>query len=126
MATTNYKLAAVLSGQYPNTFKAMQDLVMAMAGYQKNRNRKGIFGKEKGPAAYEKFEVALKGVLVAMKRDGMATAGDSAPNLREKIVATVGMFSVVYPNWQDAYAFSDEFFKRNADVATREIERLLA
>lgn len=125
MATTNYELAASLQSRHPHTFNALQHLVMAMADFQKNRNKKTLFGKDKGLAAYKKFEDKLRDTLLAMVLDGVITRVATPAEYREQLTGAIGAFASVFPNWQDAYVFAAEYFVSSAKEAEDRIHEML-
>jgi len=96
-----------------------------MADYQKKKNKKTLFGKDKGVAAYENFEEALKGTLLAMVMDSVVTRGADAKEYREKLVDLIGDFADVFPNWKDAYSFAGNYFIQNPEKSEKVIQKLL-
>ncbi len=125
MATTDWDLAGTFQTRFLHTFNALQKLVMAMAAYQKNRGKKTIFGKDKGLDSYKKFESLLRDTLLAMVVDGAVKRNVKAKECRESLTEMVAAFAEVFPNWQDAYAFADEFFIKNAVTAEDRIRDML-
>lgn len=125
MATTNWSNAAEYQAQFPRTFNALQHLTMAMADYANNRGRKSFFGKDKGLAAYKKFEDKFRDTLLAMVLDGVIARNAGAAEARERMIEAVQMFEATFPNWQDAYAFATEFLVESKDVAEDRIRSAL-
>lgn len=125
MATTDWDLAGTFQTRFPHTFNALQKLVMAMAAYQKNRGKKTIFGKDKGLDSYKKFESVLRDTLLAMVVDGAVERNVKAKECRETLTEMVAAFAEVFPNWQDAYSFADEYFIKNAVTAEDRIRDML-
>jgi len=125
MATTNWDLAGTFQTRFPHTFSALQKLVMAMAAYQKNRGGKTIFGKDKGLDSYRKFESVLRDTLLAMVVDGAVERNVKAKVCRETLTEMIAAFAEVFPNWQDAYSFADEYFTKNAVTAEDRIGAML-
>lgn len=125
MATTDWDLAGTFQTQFPHTFNALQKLVMAMAAYQKDRGKKTIFGKDKGLDSYKKFESVLRDTLLAMVVDGAMERNVKAKECRETLTEMVTAFAEVFPNWQDAYSFADEYFIKNAVTAEDRIREML-
>lgn len=117
MPTTDWLLADYLGMVHPHTFHAMQELVMAMADYQRNRGKKTLFGRDRGLASYEKFEDALRDTLLAMVRDEILQHHSTPEECREQLVDEISAFATAFPNWQDAYAFAQEYFIDRSDIA---------
>lgn len=126
MATTDWDLAGTFQTRFPHTFNALQKLVMAMAGYEKNRGKKTLFGKDKGVDAYKKFESVLKDTLLAMVVDGAVARNIGAKECRETLTEMIAAFAEVFPNWQDAYSFADDYFIHNAATAEDRIKQMLS
>ncbi len=125
MATTNYDLAGTFQIRFPHTFNSLQKLIMAMATYQKNRGKKTLFGKDKGLDSYKKFESVLRDTLLAMVVDGVVARNIKEKECRETLTEMIAAFAKVFPNWQDAYSFADEYFIVNAVVAEDRIRDML-
>ncbi len=126
MATTDWDLAGTFQTRFPHTFNALQKLVMAMAAYEKNRGKKTLFGKDKGLAAYKKFEDILKDTLLAMVVDGAVARNIGAKECRETLTDMIAGFAEVFPNWQDAYSFANNYFIQNATAAEDRIKQMLS
>lgn len=126
MATTDWDLAGTFQTRFPHTFNALQKLVMAMAAYEKNRGKKTLFGKDKGLTAYKKFEVVLKDTLLAMVVDGVVARNIGAKECRETLTEMITAFAEVFPNWQDAYSFADNYFIQNSAAAENRIKQMLS
>ena len=125
MATTDWDLAGTFQARFPHTFNALQKLVMAMAAYQKNRGKKTIFGKDKGLDSYKKFESVLRDTMLAMVVDGAVESNVKAKECRETLTEMIAAFAEVFPNWQDAYSFGNEYFIKNAATAEDRIRDML-
>ena len=126
MATTDWDLAGTFQTRFPHTFNALQKLVMAMADYEKNRGKKTLFGKDKGLNSYKKFEDTLKDTLLAMVVDGAVARNIGAKECRETLTEMIAAFAEVFPNWQDAYSFADNYFIQNATIAEDRIQQMLS
>lgn len=125
MATTDYTAAAAFQSECPHTFNALQHLVMAMADVANNRGKKSFFGRDKGLAAYKKFEEKFKDTLLAMVLDGLIERNASPSRARTALGEAIELFAAVFPNWQDAYAFASEFLVDSAAVAEDRIQNAL-
>lgn len=93
-----------------------------MADFNNNRGKKSLFGKDKGLAAYKKFEDKFKDTLLAMVLDGILERNASPSRARETLVEAIDVFAAAFPNWQDAYAFAKEFLVDSAKVAEDRIQ----
>ena len=117
MATTDWDLAGSFGSQYPHVFNSLQALVLSMAKYQKNRDKKSFLGRDKGLESYKKFEASLKDTILAMVLDGIVTRNVDAKKCCEELVSVIVAFSEVFPNWQDAYSYASEYFTdTNGDI----------
>jgi len=126
MTTTDWDLAGTFQTRFPHTFNSLQKLVMAMAAYEKNKGKKTLFGKDKGLSAYKKFESVMKDTLLAMVVDGAVARNIGAKECRETLTEMIAAFAEVFPNWQDAYSFADEYFIHNAAMAEDRIRQMLS
>lgn len=126
MATTDYSALPVLQDAIPHTFNSLQKFVMAMAKFQKNKGKKTLFGKDKGREAWENFEQELKKTMTSMFLDGVVNRSASPDQVRQKLIECIGVFAAVFPNWQDAYGFAEEFFVDDEETANDVIKALNA
>lgn len=117
MATTNWTNAALFQESAPHTFNALQHLVMAMADFSKNRGKTSFFGKDKGLAAYKKFEDKLRDTLLAMVLDGVIERNSRPALARAALIKAISLFAAAFPNWQDAYEFAEEFLIGSPAIA---------
>ena len=58
--------------------------------------------------------------------DGAVTRNIDAKTCRETLTEMIVSFAEVFPNWQDAYKFADEYFIRNAAAAEDRIQQMLS
>ncbi len=117
MATTNWITAQAFQDEFPHTFNALQHLVMSMADFANSRGKKTIFGRDKGLAAYKKFEEKFKDTLLAMVLDGLIERNATPTQARTSLIKAIDLFATAFPNWQDAYRFANEFLVDSAEVA---------
>lgn len=108
---------------YPHTHNALTKLVMAMASVVKNTGKKTFFGKDKGQEAYNEFKNTLGITLQCMVLDSIIKESTSTIEVISELENKINHFKMAYPNWQDAYAFSEWFFE-NKQEAIATIERL--
>ncbi len=126
MAKTDWDLADTFQTSFPHTFNALQKLVMAMADYEKNKGKKTLFGKDKGLDAYKKFEVTLKDTLLAMVVDGVVARNVGAKECRKILSEMIDALAEVFPNWQGAYSFANQYFIQNRAIAEDRMSQLLS
>ena len=108
---------------FPHTYNALQKLVMAMADVSKNTGKKTFFGRDKGQEAYNKFQKSMKVTIQCMVLDSVIRESTSTKEVISELQKKIKHFQMAYPNWQDAYVFSDWFFENEEDVIAT-IERL--
>jgi len=96
---------ASLQRHVPHTFEAMQHLVMAMDDYVKSMGKKTIFGKDKAPAAYEKYLQHLQRTCLALQRDGQVSPSASSEEIILKLQSVIALFKRAFPNWPNAYMY---------------------
>ena len=125
MAKTDRDLASAFQTRLPETFGTLQELIMAMASYQKKREKRTIFGRDKEPKAYKRFEAALRETLSAMVADRVVTKKASAEEYREALLEMLEVCAELFPRWRAAYEFADEFFVENATVAEERIGQMV-
>lgn len=125
MATTDWNLASEFGEEYPHTFTALQGFVMGMADFANSRGKRSLFGRDKGLAAYKKFEDKLRDTILAMVIDGIIKRNAEPSEVREKLIEAIELFSATFPNWQDAYAFAHEFLVVDAPIAEDRIKSIM-
>lgn len=124
MATSDYELADRVNAQMPHTFNSLQQLVMRMADYAKHRNKKTWWGKNRARKNWVRFEEEVKNTITSMYLDEIIDRNASPDDVRESIYKSIEIFSTVFPNWQDAYVFAEEFFVRSPEKANQLIDAL--
>ena len=108
----------------PHTLNALQKLVMAMADLAKNAGKKTFFGRDKGQEAYAKFLSTLKVTIHSMILDGVITEATPSSQAVDTLEQKLKLFSMAFPNWQEAYGFAAVFFGQSRQDAVAAIERL--
>lgn len=125
MATTNRTTVEAFQAKFPHTLNALQHLVMSMADFANSRGKKSLFGKDRGLAAYKKFEDKFRDALLAMVLDGVIERNATPSHARTTMIEAIELFAAAYPNWQDAYAFANEFLVESAEAAEDRIQSAL-
>jgi len=120
------ELAKIMLFQmYANTNKPLQVMVLAMASVQKNRGKTSWFGKDKGLAAFEKFVQTIPAVVKGLVNDEIIQTNEPPLQVVREIEEALRTFQTVFPNWQDAYEFSNQFFgERNHQMAIDTLRQL--
>jgi len=95
---------------------------MAMADFANSRGKRSLFGKDRGLDAYKKFEEKLKDMLLAMVLDGVVERNAAPAHVRTELIGAIKLFAATFPNWQEAYAYADEFLVGSAAVAEDRIQ----
>ena len=106
MASANWAMANQLQARLPHTYTAMEHLVMAMADAHNNQGKTSFFGQDKGLKSHMKFEEKLKGALLAMTMDGIASRAQPADEFRKTLQEVVEAWFQIFPNWPDAQTFA--------------------
>jgi hypothetical protein len=125
MASANWAMASKFQARLPHTYTAMEHLVMAMADAHNNHGKTTFFGNDKGLKSYIKFEEKLKGALIAMTMDGIASRAQSANEFREILQDVVHAWFEIFPNWPDAQAFSADRIFTDAKAGNQLISSLI-
>ena len=125
MASTNWAMASQLQARLPHTYTAMEHLIMAMADAHNSKGKTTFFGNDKGLKNYIKFEEKLKGVLLAMTLDGIASRAQSANEFRETLESVVIAWFGIFPNWPDAQIFAADKIFINPHVGNQLIRSLI-
>ncbi len=122
MAQTNYELMERLNSTMPHTFNSLQQLVMRMADYSKNKNNWTWWGKNKARTMWARFEEELKNTITSMYLDEIIERNASSDETRENLCMSIEIFAKAFPNWQDAYSFAEQLFKQSPDKANQLID----
>ena len=72
-----------------------------------------------------KFEEKLKGALIAMTMDGIASRAQSANEFREILLTVVQTWFEIFPNWPDAQIFASEKIFSNPKAGNQLIRSLI-
>ena len=57
--------------------------------------------------------------------DGAVARNISAKECRETLTEMIAAFAEVFPNWQDAYSFAEDYFIQNSATAEDRIQQML-
>lgn len=60
-----------------------------------------------------------------MVLDGIIKRNSPASDVRDMLIGSIGLFSEVFPNWQDDYQFAGNYFIDSATVAEDTIRMLM-
>lgn len=108
----------------PHTFNALQHLVMSMADVMKNKDKKTLFGRDKGAMSYSKFLKALRVTVHSMVLDGVIRESTGTDQVAKELEDKLEKFAMAYPNWPDAYGFAAMFFGELRQDAIATLERI--
>ena len=122
MAQTDYELMERINVEMPHTFNSLQQLVMRMADYNKNKNNWTWWGKNKARKMWARFEEELKNTITSMYLDEIIERNASSEKTRENLYMSIEIFAQAFPNWNDAYSFAEQFFKQSPDKANQLID----
>lgn len=125
MASANWAMSSQLQARLPHTYTAMEHLVMAMADAHNNQGKTSFFGHDKGLKSYMKFEEKLKGALIAMTMDGIATRAQPADEFRETLQEVMEAWFQIFPNWPDAQTFAIQKIFRDKNAGNQLIRMLI-
>ena len=125
MASANWAMANQLQARLPHTYTAMEHLVMAMADAHNNQGKTNFFGQDKGLKSYMKFEEKLKGALIAMTMDGIATRTQPADEFRKTLQEVMEAWFQIFPNWPDAQTFAIQKIFRDKNAGNQLIRMLI-
>jgi hypothetical protein len=115
----------------PNTYKALQRLVMSAATANKKHGKKGFLGNDKFAPAFDLFKRRVFELCEALDRDGsmiLVHMDNSWSRFREHrnylvyIDAMMNHFKSMFPNWPDAYEFWDTYFKETQKHGIKRLE----
>jgi len=118
-------MSSQLQARLPHTYTAMEHLVMAMADAHNNQGKTSFFGHDKGLKSYMKFEEKLKGALIAMTMDGIATRAQPADEFRETLQEVMEAWFQIFPNWPDAQTFAIQKIFRDKNAGNQLIRMLI-
>ena len=118
---------SVAQGMYstaPQSFKALQNLVMAMDDFQKKAGKKTLFGKDKSQELLVMVTVNIGRTITAMRADGIISPKSSAEEVHRLAKAQLDRFFEAFPMWTMAMVFSEIFFsdQMSIDVVKTHVE----
>jgi hypothetical protein len=124
MATTNYALQEDFFKKYPHSANSLTKFLVAMDNAKKHTGKKTLFGKDKGLEAFIEFKKRLNELINSCILDGVITGNEDTDYIRGTVINSVGAAMDVWPNWPVAYAFAEEFFVDEPDVANSTINQV--
>jgi hypothetical protein len=122
---TNYEGARVFQGKRPHTYTALEHLIMAMEGAEKNKGKTTWLGHDRGLKSYQKFEEKLKDALLALVLDGLVERHAPAEGYLQALCSSLYYWSNYFPNWPKAYTFATEKFFFDKEGAKHLIHHLV-
>jgi hypothetical protein len=100
----------------PNTFKAMQHLVMAMDDVAKHAGKKTWFGRDKTERVTTALTQNIGRTISAMRSDGIVAEAESAEDVRRQLQEQVTKFFEAFPTWVNAQIFATIFFSQDSSL----------
>ncbi|MFC0127960.1 hypothetical protein [Ralstonia solanacearum] len=118
MLGINGEAAQDFYSRAPQTFRAMQHLVMALDDCAKNVGKKTWFGRDKTQDALVALGLNMARTITAMRADGVLFASSPASDVHSALRNQVFQFFEVAPTWTRAASFAAAFF---ADKSSMDI-----
>jgi hypothetical protein len=124
-AFSDYDRGALLNSEMPHTFNALQQLVMRMANYVKQRDILASGrGENEAKNEWTQFEDAFRETIVSMYLDEIVAKDASSRDVSDAMYSCILSFAEAFPNWQDAYRFSEEIFLHSPEKAISIVEEI--
>jgi len=101
----------------PETFKAMQNFVMALDDCAKNLGRKTLFGRNKDQEYLAKLALEMGRTIVAMRVDRLVEPFTEPQAIHELLQVQLGTFFEAFPTWLNAKAFAEAFFTERMSLS---------
>ncbi|MGH6932904.1 MAG: hypothetical protein ACREEE_10790 [Dongiaceae bacterium] len=125
MKPTDPAWAEMMQRTTPNTFRALEQLVPALAATGRYRGKSFLFGRGAQHKAAAQVEAKLKETLLAMVQDRLIERHQDAETCRQRLVAAVRDFASAYQDQEQAYALADEYLVGNAADAKKRIREFM-
>lgn len=100
----------------PNTFKAMQHLIMAMDDVAKHVGKKTWFGRDKTEQVAAALTQNIGITITAMRSDGVVAEVVSAEDVRRQLQEQLTKFFEAFPTWVNAQIFATIFFSQDSSL----------
>ncbi|NKA35762.1 hypothetical protein GO300_03827 [Ralstonia solanacearum] len=100
----------------PETFKAMQHLVMALDDCAKYVGKRTFLGQDKTQEYLAKLALQMSRTIVAMRADGLLTPFAEPQSIHQDLQDQLAQFFEVCPTWVRAMAFSVAFFNESMSL----------
>jgi len=110
MLGINDAVAEDIYSRTPQTFKALQNLVVAMDDFQNKFGKKTWFCSDNSPEAYTRLPTNIARAINAMRADGVISAKTPAEDIHKLLKAQLDGFFETFPTFTTARIFSDVSF----------------
>lgn len=91
-----------IASRFPQTFRALQDMVVAASKAYKNQGKKSWFGRDKGADSYVQFMASVNKLATCFSSEQVYLVFPSEMERLDALNTMVLAFFAAYPNWQDA------------------------
>jgi hypothetical protein len=125
MQPTDPAWAEMMRSSTPNTYRALEQLVPAMAASARYRGKSFLFGRGAQHKALAEVEAGLKSTLQAMVRDRLIERHQDAETCRQRLIAAIRDFASAHQEQDAAFAIADEYLEDNAGHALRRIREFM-
>lgn len=123
MNLTREEKIQLMATRSPNTFAAVQNLVMAFAGIHKSQGKRPLFGRSPAVKAHAKMDSALSDTLTALRIDGYIQPDFSDERAFDIFADYMILFSEAFPNWLDAYQVAADMLFKDKQAGIEYISR---
>jgi len=110
MLGNNDAVAEDIYSRTPQTFKALQNLVVAMDDFQNKFGKKTWFFSDNSPEAFTMLPTNIARTINAMRADGVISRKTPAEEIDTLLKAQLDRFFEAFPMWTTARIFSDVSF----------------
>lgn len=125
MKPTDPAWAEMMQESTPNTFRALERLIPALAATARYRGKSFLFGRGAQLRAAARVEARIKDTLLAMVQDRLIDRHQDAEICRQRLIAAIRDFASAYQDQDEAYAVADDYLVTNADQATWRLRELM-
>lgn len=125
MKPTDPAWAEMMQRTTPNTFRALEQLIPALAATARYRGKSFLFGRGAQHKAAARVEARIRDTLLAMVQDRLIDRHQDAEICRQRLIAAIRDFASAHQDQDEAYAVADDYLVTNADHATRRLRELM-
>ena len=125
MEPTDPAWAEMMQKSTPNTYRALEQLIPALAAAGHYRGKSFLFGRGAQHKAAARVEARIKDTLLAMVRDRLIDRYQDAEICRQRLIAAIRDFASAYQDQDEAYAVADDYLVTNADYAIQRLREFM-